>query len=177
MRDKPQAFLHASPSGTVPCLETQNDVLDESLDIMLWALGMSDPTRWLNMPDAGHALIARCDGSFKHALDRTKYADRYPDADPDIARTTASDFIRQLDAQLGSQSWLFGDTATLADYAVLPFVRQFAHIDRAWFDAQNWLDVIRWLDVFLASDLFGTVMDKYAPWAPDQPTIVFPTAG
>ena len=78
LRDKPEAFLEASPSATVPCLVHADGVIDESLDVMRWALSGNDPHGWLEMPEAGWDWIARCDGPFKHALDRTKYATRYP---------------------------------------------------------------------------------------------------
>ncbi|MBU2487130.1 MAG: glutathione S-transferase N-terminal domain-containing protein, partial [Alphaproteobacteria bacterium] len=78
LRDKPAAFLAASPSATVPCLVTDSGVIDESLDVMLWALTQNDPEGWLQMPEAGHDWITRADGPFKQALDRTKYANRYP---------------------------------------------------------------------------------------------------
>jgi glutathione S-transferase len=82
LRDKPAAFLEASPSGTVPCLVNAGEVIDESLDVMIWALKQHDPEGWMSMPQAGYELIAEIDGPFKHALDRTKYADRYPGTDP-----------------------------------------------------------------------------------------------
>lgn len=172
LRDKPAAFLAASPSGTVPCLVTGAEVLDASLDIMIWALNRNDPQGWLDMPKAGHALISRADGPFKHALDRTKYAARYPEEDATEHRAYASAFLADLDAQLGE--WLF-DRPTLADYAILPFVRQFAFIDKAWFDAQPWPNLHRWLEAFLASAEFTQIMGKYPQWKPDDPAIYFPT--
>lgn len=171
LRDKPAEFLQASPSGTVPCLVTPDAVIDESLDIMHWALQLDDPHGWLDMPEAGAALIARCDGPFKHALDRTKYASRYPDEDPAIHRAAASAFLADLNAQL--DGWLFG-RPTLTDMAILPFIRQFAFIDKAWFDAQPWPAVQDWLARFLVSPEFAQVMRKQAVWAPGQPPVSFP---
>ena len=81
LRDKPKEFLDVSPSATVPCLVEESSSIDESLDVMKWALHRSDPDAWLDMPDTGWDWITRCDGPFKHALDRTKYASRYPDQD------------------------------------------------------------------------------------------------
>ncbi|MBB3994273.1 glutathione S-transferase [Sulfitobacter undariae] len=162
LRDKPAAFLDTSPSGTVPCMVAGDTVLDESLDIMIWALERNDPQGWLNMPAAGRDLIARADGPFKHALDRTKYATRYPDEDANHHRMQACEFLNDLDAQLGI--WLFGDRPTLADYAILPFVRQFAFIDKSWFDAQPWPALHLWLSRFLDSDEFSAVMHKYPQW-------------
>ncbi|KHA50655.1 glutathione S-transferase [Sulfitobacter geojensis] len=171
LRDKPQAFLDASPSGTVPSLVLSDQVIDESFDIMLWALNHADPQGWLNMPAEGHALITRVDGPFKTALDRTKYATRYPDEDPKEHRAAAASFLTELDAQIDGH--IFGKP-TLADFATLPFVRQFAFIDKPWFDAQPWPDLQAWLTAFLASDLFAQIMLKYPPWQSGDAPLLFP---
>lgn len=171
LRDKPETFLAASPSGTVPCLVQESHVLDESLDIMIWALEQNDPQGWLEMPAGGHDLIARADGPFKHALDRTKYASRYPADDPDYHRAQASAFLKDLNAQL--DPWLFG-RPTLADFAILPFVRQFAFIDKAWFDSQPWPDLHGWLARFLASPEFAAIMHKYPQWKSGDNPVLFP---
>ena len=169
LRDKAPAFLEASPKGTVPVLVTP-EVIEESRDVMAWALAQNDPEGWLDMPAAGHALIDQADGPFKSALDRTKYASRYPDANPDTAREEASVFLRQLESLL-RDAYLFGPAPSLADMAILPFVRQFAHIDKAWFDAQAWPNLSRWLETFLASDRFAAIMTKYPKWVSgDAPT-------
>lgn len=164
LKDKPQAFLSASPSATVPNLQAGDLNLDESLDIMRWALRKSDPHGLLNMPFVGETLIARNDGPFKAALDHTKYAIRYPDLDPQSERAKASDFIQSLDTQLVKYRFLTGDRPTLADIAIFPFVRQFAHIDRAWFDAQPWSNVILWLDGFLQSADYQKAMTNITLW-------------
>jgi glutathione S-transferase len=171
LRDKPQAFLDVSPSATVPCLVTPTHVLDESLDIMIWALKRNDPENWLGMPQVGNDWITRCDGPFKEALDRTKYATRYADADPDCERAKAAVFLTDLDQQI--TDWMF-DHPTLADFALLPFVRQFAFIDRVWFDAQPWPDLQRWLDRFLASSSFAQIMVKYPQWHQGDALTTFP---
>ncbi|WP_339758792.1 glutathione S-transferase [uncultured Sulfitobacter sp.] len=171
LRDKPQAFLETSPSGTVPCLKLDDQVIDESLDIMNWALSQSDPQGLLNMPDAGRDLIARCDGPFKHALDRTKYTTRYPDQDPAHHRAEACRFLSDLNDQIDVS--LF-DPPSLADLAIAPFVRQFAFIDKPWFDAQPWPKLQGWLARFLASDAFGQVMVKYPAWVPGDGSTAFP---
>lgn len=163
LRDKPAAFLAASPSGTVPCLVTDTGVIDESLDVMIWALRQHDPERWLDMPEAGWDWIARADGPFKRALDRVKYASRYEAADVAAARAEAVGFFDDLDAAMGT--WIFA-RASLADYALLPFVRQFAFIDKPWFDAQHWPRVQAWLEQFLASSRFADMMVKRAVWQP-----------
>lgn len=171
LRDKPAEFLAISPSGTVPCLKHQTGVIDESLDIMIWALEQHDPRGWLNMPDMGHNWITRADGRFKHALDRTKYASRYPDEDAAEHSEIASAFLADLNAVL--DPWIFSKP-TLADYAIAPFVRQFAFIDKTWFDAQPWPALQNWLTTFLASPDFDAIMDKYPQWHPEDQAIFFP---
>lgn len=171
LRDKPAAFLEASPSATVPCLVTPDQVIDESLDIMIWALRRNDPEGWLHMPDSGWDWINRADGPFKQALDRTKYASRYPDEDATAQRQQAALFLADLDKQI--DGWIF-ENATLADYAILPFVRQFAFIDKAWFDQQPWPDLQDWLERFLASSRFAAIMQKYPQWRTGAAVTLFP---
>lgn len=171
LKDKPQAFLEISPSGTVPSLLTENGVIDESLDIMLWALKQNDPEGWLDMPENGMAWIERSDGPFKQALDRTKYETRYPESDPRVQRDIAAQFLSDLDAQI--TDWMY-ERPTLADFAILPFVRQFAFIDKAWFDAQDWPDLQGWLERFLSSDDFAGIMEKHAPWKEGDAPLSFP---
>ncbi len=171
LRDKPAAFLTASPTGTVPCLQAEGAVIDESFDIMRWALAQSDPEGWLTMPATGLDWIEEADGPFKRALDRTKYATRYPGEDPEAHRVVAHEFLARLDAQI--DTWIF-DRPTLADFAILPFVRQFAFIDKARFDAQDWPALQGWLERFLASDRFTAVMDKYPQWHDGDAPTAFP---
>ncbi|SEW44038.1 Glutathione S-transferase [Cognatiyoonia koreensis] len=173
LKEKPAAFLKASQSGTVPALEA-DETLDESRDIMVWALRQHDPDRWLDMPDAGHALIDTNDGPFKAALDHTKYAVRFPDLDPEQERAKASTFLTDLNDRLAHNTYLFKASPALADMAILPFVRQFANTDRAWFDAQAWPHLIRWLDTFLESTALKKIMAKYPPWQPGQTPVHFP---
>lgn len=174
LRDKPEAFRAASQSATVPCLDLGTRQIDESLDIMIWALTLNDPEALLDMPPLGHELIAECDGPFKAALDRSKYATRYQDSDPLEERAKASAFIAKLNTQLGDNPWLFGTAPKLADVAILPFVRQFAHIDQAWFAAQPWPAVQNWLAAFKASSRFAAIMQKYPPWQPFEAGHPFP---
>lgn len=174
LRDKAPEFLATSPSGTVPCLKTGDTVLDESRDIMVWALSKNDPENWLDMPEEGHALIDMIEGPFKRALDRYKYSTRYADADKLAEREIASGYLLQLDERLAGQDWLFGTAPTLADMAILPFVRQFAMADKAWFDAQDWGDLQKWLDAFLGSERLAKVMSKYKTWKSGDAPIHFP---
>lgn len=174
LRDKAADFLATSPSGTVPCLKTETAVIDESLDIMIWALRQNDPEGWLEMPATARVLIQTADGPFKTALDHTKYTNRYADVDSHLEREYAALFLRKLNKMLHRQPWLYGASPCLADMAILPFVRQFAGIDRAWFAAQHWPHLRRWLDDFLASDRFTSIMSKYPKWQPGDEITRFP---
>ena len=130
---KPQAMLAASPKGTVPVLVLPGGtVLDESLDIMRWALTNRDPEGWLARDDAG--LIAMNDGPFKHDLDRYKYPERYG-VDAGAHREGGLAFLREIDRRLAHTAQLCGAARGLTDAAIMPFVRQFAAVDREWFGA------------------------------------------
>ncbi|MFT4783691.1 MAG: glutathione S-transferase [Paracoccaceae bacterium] len=174
LRAKPAEMIAVSAKATVPVLATQDAVIDESLDVMRWSLSQNDPEGWLDMPQAGAALIAEADGPFKRALDRTKYANRFPNDDPNTARQAAALFLDKLEQRLSGQGWLTGPAPTLADMAILPFVRQFAGIDRPWFAAQDWPALQLWLDGFLASERFLAIMHKYPPWAAGDSPRFFP---
>ena len=173
LKNKPAELLAASPKGTVPVLVLPNgEVIDESLDIMCWALAQNDPDGWLNVDllDDMLALITGNDGGFKHALDRYKYPNRYPlESGSDVRafalaqRFNAASWLQTLEPRL-SQGWLCGHQASLADMATMPFVRQFAHTDAAWFAAQPWPMLLAWLARFETSTLFEGVMVKHKPW-------------
>ena len=171
LREKPKEFLATSPSGTVPSLRLKMTVLDESLDIMKWALGQNDPTNLMEMPEYGFDLISECDGNFKRALDRTKYPNRFPDADPVQSRDEASVFLYKLENTLSPN--LFGANMSIADLAILPFVRQFAHIDQVWFYDQDWINLIKWLDSFKQSSEFNKIMTRIHPWQECDSPVMF----
>ena len=183
LRHKPQEMLDASPKGTVPVLVMQDGtVIDESLDVMLHALGQNDPEGWLSPDEGSRAemmdLIAACDGPFKHHLDRYKYANRYEDegAVSEDHRKAGSAFLETLDSRLASRAQLFGERVSLADMAVMPFVRQFANTDRAWFDASPHPALKAWLAAHLASSRFKSIMPKFDQWKPGDEEPVFPSA-
>ena len=173
LKNKPPEMLALSPKGTVPVLVLgDGKVIDESLDVMRWALEMNDPQGWLAqaaLPDM-LALIAQSDGPFKHALDRYKYPNRYPleslgsvKAFEVTQRLAAAQWLQTLEPRLGN-GWLFGSQASLADMALLPFVRQFAHTDATWFAAQPWPCLQDWLARFEESALFASVMGRQQLW-------------
>ena len=161
---RPEAMLAASPKGTVPVLVLPDGpVIDESLDIIHWALAQSDPEQWLARDDP--ALIAVGDGPFKFHLDRYKYPDRHG-ADPLVHRDEGLTFLRGLDRRLAAAGQLCGATRGLADAAITPFVRQFAAVDREWFADQALPHLKHWLEGHLASALFKAIMLRTAPWSP-----------
>jgi glutathione S-transferase len=173
LKSKPAEMLAVSPKGTVPvlCLPT-GEVLDQSLDIMLWALQQNDPQAWLPSTPVNWALahdgIALNDGEFKAHLDRYKYPQRFGLADGVQHRTQATDMLMRWQSLLQAQSFLAGDKWGLLDACVAPFVRQFARTDRAWFEAQPWPQLAQWLVAFENSDAFLAVMHKYPLWAAPQ---------
>ncbi|MFM2099032.1 MAG: hypothetical protein RLZZ366_571 [Pseudomonadota bacterium] len=171
LRDKPEAMIAASPKATVPVLVLgEGQVIDESIDIMHWALRQHDPEGWLAPGSAMDALIAANDGPFKYHLDRTKYPSRYPDCNPDEQRAAAVALLDPLEARLSVSPFLFGNTPALADIAIFPFVRQFAAIDGV--ALLHLPGVVDWLARLVSSPRFAAVMKKYAAWQPgDAPTM------
>ena len=187
---KPSEMLAASPKGTVPVLVLPSgQVIEQSLEVMQWTLQQADPHHWLTQ-DPTHAshvaeLIARCDGPFKADLDRYKYPNRYTLPDGLLHRAQGAGFLQVLEVQLTGSStisrsispsvtqFLSGTQFGLADAAIAPFVRQFAHTDPQWFAAQPWPRLQSWLQNFEDSALFQQAMVKVPPWAPGQPAIVF----
>ncbi len=170
LADKPAAMLAVSPKGTVPVLQLADGmVIDQSIEIMRWALSVRDPENWLTRDDAD--LIAANDGAFKHDLDRYKYPERY-DVDAMIHRERGLGFLRAIDARLAADGQLCGPVRGLADAALMPFVRQFAAVDRAWFDAQALPALKPWLAAHLASELFNGTMRRVTPWSPYEPPVI-----
>lgn len=169
---KPPALLAASPKGTVPVLVlADGSVIDQSLDIMRWALAQADPEGWLAGDDA--ALIAANDGPFKHHLDRAKYPGRYEDDGVTDHRAAALALLAPLETRLAEAPYLCGETRALTDIALLPFIRQFAAIDPAWFAQQPLPQLQGWLARLLACDLFAAVMPKFAVWQEGDAPVVF----
>ena len=168
---KPAELMAASAKATVPVMVLPDGaVIDESLDVMRWALRRHDPERWLDGDDA--ALIAANAGPFMHALDRTKYPERHG-SDPAVHRAEALKFLETLEARLIGSANLCGPGMALTDAVTLPFVRQFAAIDRVWFASQPLPATQAWLARHLASPLFEATMVRLAPWCAGDMPIVF----
>ena len=173
LANKPAAMLAISPKGTVPVLQLSDRVIDESVEVMRWALSQSDPENWLALDSQQEqsTLIEENDNEFKGWLDKYKYWDRYPEQSQQDYRMKAENFLSTLELRLQQNSYLLGDNICMADIAIFPFIRQFAFVDKPWFDDADYPLVQRWLNQFLQSKLFEQVMVKHALWQQpdDQP--------
>lgn len=179
LKDKPEAMLSISPKATVPVLQTRDTVLEESLDIALWAFGQSDPAGFWQPLSAEQqqltlSLINETDGSFKDALDRYKYADRYPENSQLHYRQQGEKFLAKLEQILSRQSFLIMPQPTLADIAVMPFIRQFVMVDQNWFNHADYPQLQRWLNAFLQSAIFKRIMQHYPQWQSGDAEVLFP---
>ena len=174
LRDMPAHMLAVSPKATVPVLQLPDgEVVDESIDIMHWALQKNDPDGWASsgLRDQCDALVEENDRDFKTHLDHYKYSDRYPEFGAEKYRDDAMVFLDKLEAQLSTSTYLLRDKVSLADVAILPFVRQFSMVDKPWFDSVALPHLQTWLAQFLSSTLFTAVMQKYPAWKEaDSPT-------
>lgn len=170
LREKPAHMLAVSPKGTVPVLVlASNEVLEQSLDIMDWALQQSDVDEWIIQDQAGQKLtadlIATNDGAFKKSLDKYKYAIRFPENPPEIYRAQGEEFLQRLEILLQQNTYLCRNTISKADVAIFPFVRQFSMVDENWFESADYPSLKAWLNGLLNSQLFMGVMQKYPVWA------------
>ncbi|MFT6723988.1 MAG: glutathione S-transferase [Arenicella sp.] len=171
LKNKPSAMLQSSAKGTVPVLVDDGLVVDESIEVMAWALARSDPHDWLRQ-SLGHQLIKRNDQQFKFYLDRYKYFERYPEQSQSWYFDKALEFLSCLESSLkvDENGCPFLETPQLSvlDVAIFPFVRQFAFVDKPRFDSQCLPKLQAWLSFILESAVFLNVMHKYAPWQPEQ---------
>lgn len=162
LKDKPADMLKHSPKGTVPVLITsQGQVIDESLDVMQWALAQNDPDNWLRNPSQDAMLINTNDHQFKPLLDRYKYADRHPELTENEHRELTLPYIQNLDQSLQEHPFLTGSQIGLADIALFPFIRQYAFVDKTWFDQLPIKNLQTWLKTFLSHSLFSQTMPKF----------------
>ncbi len=177
LRNKPAQMLAISPKGTVPVLQlVDGTVIEESREIMLWALAQHDPHGLLEtevLPQAS-ALIEQNDHEFKQWLDRYKYADRHPEMTQLEYRQRGEVFLQELEELLTDKLFLLGDKASVADIGIMPFVRQFAHVDREVFYRLPYPNLQRWLDYWLQHPFFVQAMIKFQPWQEGDVVVVFP---
>ena len=175
LKEKPTQMLEVSPKGTVPVAAFSDGlVIDESLELMLWALAHADETSWLEHIDDSLALIWQNDTSFKSWLNKYKYHVRYPEHTIEYYRDQCAAFLDDLEARLGEHPFLLSAHPQLADLALFPFIRQFSLVDIEWFETSSYQGVKRWLDHWLESKLFAAVMHKYAVWDLGQPPVFLP---
>ena len=165
LRDKPASMLAISPKGTVPVLQTAHGVvIDESLDIMCWA--MSAESDWFSLLAKAEQLerAQSFDEKFKPHLDAYKYHRPGAERCREEYRDLAASYLDRFEAKLQRHDYLLGTMPQFLDLAVMPFVRQFASVDRQWFDNQHCQSLRRWLDRWLADPLFTGVMTKFLQW-------------
>ncbi len=174
LKEKPAEMLIASPKGTVPVLVLQDgQVLEQSLDIMYWALQQRDIDGWLTADKPlTQRIIAENDGSFKQALDKYKYAIRFPEQSVEFYRAQAEVFLQKLERLLAKSVFLLGDKVSLADIALFPFIRQFSGVDPVWFEAAAYLKLKAWLKQLVDSDLFVDIMQKRPTYAGKQAVLI-----
>ena len=176
LRDKPPSMLEYSPKGTVPVLILQDGyVIDESLDVIDWALNLNDPDKWQRSKDTKKTkeLIKINDGEFKYHLDRYKYSKRYDNEDPEFHRKKCLKFIESVNNELNNSKYIFDDNISYADIVVLPFIRQFRIADIEWFDSLPYDNLKKWLSSFLDSSLLNSIMKKYDLWQEGDSLIIF----
>ena len=161
LRDRPKSLYDISKKGTVPAILTKNNnVIDESLDIIIWALKKKDNQTWLNKNSEEINLINLNDTKFKKELDRYKYHDRYPQHTKESYRKKCDSILITFEKKLINKQYLLYDNISIADIAIFPFVRQFANHDREWFDSQTWSNLHSWLENNLESEEFKICMKK-----------------
>ena len=176
LRDKPPSMLEYSAKGTVPVLILQDGkVIDESLDVIDWALNLNDPDNWQRSKDTKKTkeLIKINDGEFKYHLDRYKYSKRYDNEDPEFHRKKCLKFIESVNNELNNSKYIFDDNISYTDIVLLPFIRQFRIADIEWFDSLPYDNLKKWLSGFLDSTLLNSIMKKYDLWKEGDKSIVF----
>ncbi len=181
LQNKPAEMVKVSSKATVPVLVmSDGEVLDESLDILLWSLSVSDPDGWMGYPSEKLALMAElvgeADNSFKAHLDHYKYSVRFPEESMETYRIKGEVFLAKLETMLQDTSYLFDQKVSYADIAIFPFIRQFSNVEPAWFQSAPYPNLRSWLVSFLECDLFCSIMKKYSPWKSEDPEILFSPA-
>lgn len=169
LREKPRQMLELSPKGTVPVLVCDDDqVIDESFDIMIWALGND----FFKIDEC--ELVKHCDENFKPWLDRYKYPNKYNDNTQEFVLENAMNFLELLEKKLEKNIFLFGSNRGFADIGIAPFIRQFAHVDIEWFLSLKYPKLINWYKEFVDWHVFKSIMEKNPKWADNQPIVFFP---
>lgn len=174
LKHKPPSLTHISTKATVPVLLLPDGrVIDESLDIMLWALSETQYMENTVTIDDQLALIRHNDTDFKYWLDRYKYFDRFPEHSQQYYQQQAEKYFYVLEEKLSKHTFLFGESISLADIAIMPFIRQLSLVDNDNFNQMPFPYVKAWLALFLKSEFFADIMKKYAPWKEGDNIMVF----
>ena len=180
LSNKPDEMLIASPKGTVPVVVLADGrVIEESLDVMLWALNSKDPDDLMhnqaeqNTSSAMLALIDEFDSQFKTCLEQYKCAKRYQETNITQCREACEFYIQQLEERLTQHSFLMSNRESLADIALLPFIRQFARVERQWYLQSPYPNVRQWLNNYLQSPMFSKVMAKHPLWLDNHEDVFF----
>ena len=171
LKNKPDEMLQISPKGTVPVLELPNKVLDESLDIISWAMESHPESVYIFSTKEklmSESLIQQFDSKFKYHLDRYKYASRY-ETNSSEHQEECKNILEKLDSKINTSPWIFGEKVSLLDISILPFIRQCKIANPEWFFEQNFKKVIALLNFFEASNLFFHAMKKFDLWDPQNP--------
>ena len=175
LRDKPYEMIALSTKATVPVLQLPDgQIIDESYDIIKWALSQNDPQNWQELIPQTDILVQQNDGDFKAALDKYKYASRFPEQSLEFYRDQGAIFLNKLNDILNQRPFLLGEHHSVADIALFPFIRQFAHVDRDWFYNTPYSALQNWLTTLLNSDIFTSIMTKYSRWEKGDNTVYFP---
>ncbi len=178
LKDKPESMLLLSDKGTVPVLLTsEKKVIEQSIDVMRWALNINDPDEWCNEDESqSQYLIDYNDNEFKHFLDRYKYHVGYPEHSQEYYRENAESFLKLIEKQLSENKGvaLLGNKISFVDMAIFPFIRQFAMVDLDWFKASPYDLLKKWFSNIEKTDLFQGCMKKYDQWLPEQSPVYFP---
>ncbi len=173
LKNKPAELLDISPKATVPVLQCMDGtIIDESRDIMHWALQQHDPDNWLK--SMNHPLIDENDTAFKKNLDRYKYADRFPEHPQTHYRECAELFLEKIEKSLKNHTFIQNNQLSFVDIAIFPFIRQFYFVNTAWFESAPYAHLNLWLQTFLSSDIFLKTMPKYPTWQASSKTTTFP---
>ena len=169
LQEKPSEFLKSSPKGTVPVLITKSgQVLEESLDIINWALNINDPDKWLSKGELQdkeiNYLLDELEIKFKTNLDKYKYPSRFSEIDPYLHRDENLCFLEKLNSYLKNNKSLNCEHLTFLDYAIFPFIRQFRNVDKVWFDKLNFVFLNEWIHQIIDSEDFSSIMKKFKKW-------------
>ena len=178
LNDKPDHMLQVSPKGTVPVLILRNKIIDESIDIINWAISKVDIFKGNlghDKSDLSEELICIFDDKFKYHLDRYKYSNRYQGSDLEFHRAECMKILVNLENLISDTKWFFGNKLNKLDISILPFIRQYRIANPEWFDSQKDIFKIKnVLNNFLESKLFKEIMHDYEIWEEGSDLVYFP---